>query len=197
MIKTYTKEEKKEYFQKLRDRWSENKKNAENDKDAKLKYEAIVREFPSYKISFNSFYFTLQEMVKQGLEGIPYIDTKYFNNTRGKDDIEKRALIFEALDQGQSQLLPFTEDEIRNEKELFKFDFSQYETKDPGIPSDTLVQILSFKFTNDEWKVVQEGIEYAKRQGQNSKQWFMILLGQYLRSNGLASGFKMDELSTK
>ncbi len=115
--------------------------------------------------------------------------TVYFNNTKGKDDIEKRSKIFESLDAGQSQLLPFTEEEIRHEKELFKFDFSQYETKDPGIPSDTLVQILSFKFTDDEWKVVQDAIQFAKSEGQNEKQWFMIILGQYLRSKGIKSGF--------
>ncbi len=115
--------------------------------------------------------------------------TIYFNNTKGKDDIEKRSQIFEALDAGQSQLLPFTEDEIKNEKELFKFDFSQYETKDPGISEDVFVQILSLKFSHDEWKVVQDGITHAKGENQNEKQWFMVMLGQYLRSKSIRSGF--------
>src|SRR3990167_256179 len=33
--------------------------------------------------------------------------TIYFNNTHGKDDIEKRAKLYEEIDAGQSQLLPF------------------------------------------------------------------------------------------
>jgi len=106
--------------------------------------------------------------------------TIYFNNTRGKDDIEKRSQILEALEQGQCQLLPFTEQEIENEKKLFKFDFSQYESKDPGIPADTLVHVLSFKFTDDEWKQVEQAMSFAKQENYNEKQWFMLVLGRYL-----------------
>lgn len=53
--------------------------------------------------------------------------TVLLNNLRGKDDLEKRAKIFEVLDQGQMQLLPFTEEEIQNTKDLFKFDFLKYD----------------------------------------------------------------------
>lgn len=106
--------------------------------------------------------------------------TIYFNNTRGKDDIEKRSKILEALDKGQAQLLPFTAEEIENEKKLFKFDFSQYETTDPGIPANTLVKVLSIRFTEEEWKKVEEAISFAKQDSQNEKQWFMITLMKYL-----------------
>lgn len=55
--------------------------------------------------------------------------TIYFNNMHGKDDIEKRAKLYEEIDEGQAQLLPFSEEQIKNEKELFKFDFSQYDAQ--------------------------------------------------------------------
>lgn len=53
--------------------------------------------------------------------------TLYFNNMKGSDNVEKKAKLFEEIDEGQAQLLPFTADEIRNTKELFKFDFSKYD----------------------------------------------------------------------
>lgn len=107
--------------------------------------------------------------------------TVMLNNLRGKDDIEKRAIILESLNEGQLQLLPFTAEEIENEKKLFKFDFSQYESKDEGVPADTLAHILSFKFNDDEWKVVQEAIVWAKGEKNTEKQMFMEMLKHYLQ----------------
>ena len=46
--------------------------------------------------------------------------TIYFNNTRGKDDVEKRAQIFEELEQGQTTFLPWTEEEISFLNDSFK-----------------------------------------------------------------------------
>lgn len=74
--------------------------------------------------------------------------TIYFNNTHGKDDIQKRAKLYEQMDQGQAQLLPFTEEEIKNEKELFKFDFSKYEQKQE-ISKDKKASIISLVVPDD------------------------------------------------
>lgn len=115
--------------------------------------------------------------------------TVLLNNLRGKDDIEKRAAIYKKLDEGQLQLLPFTADEIKNEKDLFEFDFSQYESKDIGIPSNEMIKVLSFKFSGSEWSVVNEALQFAKSQGQTEKQWFMLVLKEYLRKNGIKIGF--------
>jgi len=104
--------------------------------------------------------------------------TLYFNNTKGKDDIEKVAQIFETLEQGQSQLLPYTEDEIRNTKELFKFDFAQYQTNDPGLQNE-IPHVLSFKFTEEEWKMIERVMEYVKKEEKTEKQWFMDMLDLY------------------
>lgn len=78
---TYTTEQKKEYFKQLRERWSANKTNADNDTDAKVRYEAIMRE-TNGKFSYYSYYFTLCDMRKNGFEGNPYVDCKTFNGWR-------------------------------------------------------------------------------------------------------------------
>lgn len=78
MKKTYTKEQKQEYFKKLRERWAECKKLSEQDTDAKLKYEQVIKQAGG-KFSYTSFYFTLLDMKRAGLDGLPYIDTKTFN----------------------------------------------------------------------------------------------------------------------
>src|SRR3990167_4523362 len=53
--------------------------------------------------------------------------TILLNNLHGKDDVFKRAKILEVLNEGQLQLLPFTQEEIEHEKKFVNFDFSQYE----------------------------------------------------------------------
>ena len=78
MKKTHTSEEKKEYFNSLRQRWATNKALAESDTTARAKYEAILAETPNYKISYANFYFISQEMKRQKMDGLPYVDAKTF-----------------------------------------------------------------------------------------------------------------------
>ena len=74
--------------------------------------------------------------------------TIYFNNTHGKDDIQKRAKLYEEINEGQAQLLPFSEEEIKNEKELFKFDFSKYDQKQ-DISRDKKASVISLVVPDD------------------------------------------------
>lgn len=76
---TYTKEEKKEYFKNLREKWNQNKIKADNDSNIRERYEAIIKESGG-KFSYYSFYFTLMDMKANGFEGNPYVDCKTFNN---------------------------------------------------------------------------------------------------------------------
>lgn len=76
MIKEYTKEQKSEYFKNLRERWAQNKLAADQDLDARKRFEAIESE--AGKISYYSFYFTLQDMIRNKFEGNPYVDTKTY-----------------------------------------------------------------------------------------------------------------------
>lgn len=82
MKKEYTAEQKRAYFQGLRERWTANKEAAAKDTDALAQYEAMRIESPSGRVSFYSFYYTLQDMRAQGLEGLPYIDAKTFKSWR-------------------------------------------------------------------------------------------------------------------
>lgn len=78
----HTAEEKRAYFQGLRDRWTANKAAANADNSARELYERVAAESPSGRVSFYSFYFTLSDMRKQGLDGLPYIDAKTFKSWR-------------------------------------------------------------------------------------------------------------------
>jgi len=70
----YTKEQKREYFKKLRARWMASKELADNDETAKALYKEVGGDF-----SYHSFYFTLQDMKRLGYDGVPYINCKTYN----------------------------------------------------------------------------------------------------------------------
>jgi len=80
-MKEYTKEEKKEYFKNLREQWKQNKLDASLDSNAKLRYQAILKEAGG-KISFEAYYWTLRQMGKLNLVGEPYIDCKTYQGWR-------------------------------------------------------------------------------------------------------------------
>jgi len=77
MNKTFTKEEKQKYFQGLRDQWRKAKEKAE-DPEIKNKYEILVKQSPTSRISQTSFAFILMAMEAQGLDGLPYLDCKTY-----------------------------------------------------------------------------------------------------------------------
>ena len=104
-------------------------------------------------------------------------------NETGKNDVEKLAKLYGEMSDGQLSLLGSTKEEIQNTKNLFKFDFAQYQTTDPGIPADTMAHILSFKFTDEEWLVVQKALEIVKKDKETEKQWFMQMLQHFLQVN--------------
>lgn len=70
----YTKEQKTEYFKKLREKWHKSKELAEKDDVAKALFNEVGGDY-----SYYSFYFTLMDMRALGYDGIPYIDAKTFN----------------------------------------------------------------------------------------------------------------------
>ena len=80
--KTFTADQKRQYFTGLREKWKANKEAADQDKDARARFEAIDKEAKK-GFSYYGFYFTLMNMQAQGLDGNPYIDCKTFNGWRG------------------------------------------------------------------------------------------------------------------
>lgn len=108
--------------------------------------------------------------------------TIMFNNLRGKDDIEKRAAILSALESGQLALLPWDQKEIKHMKDLVKFDFSQYDDKDP-MPDRPLNHWTIFlKVGEAERKMWDTALEIAKKRGEanSAEQLFMKMLKFYL-----------------
>jgi hypothetical protein len=81
MTKTFTPEQKRQYFTGLREQWKARKALADQDQDARARYNAIMAE-AKQGFSYYSFYFTLCDMKAQGLDGNPYIDCKTFNGWR-------------------------------------------------------------------------------------------------------------------
>ena len=106
--------------------------------------------------------------------------TIYFNNTRGKDDIEARSKLFSEITAGQSSLLPFTKAEIENEKALFKFDFSKYDKKNE-LPERTISRNFIVPLTEDEYIVVSKLMQEIKESyNQEPIQWLMEKVKQDL-----------------
>ena len=75
MKKEYTKEEKRAYYQGLRDRWNAAKKTATNEKQAEI--ETIIKNH-GLNISVTGFCMISHQMQAQGLDGLPYLDAKTF-----------------------------------------------------------------------------------------------------------------------
>lgn len=106
--------------------------------------------------------------------------TVLLNNLRGKDDIEKRAKIFADLESGQLQLLPFTNEEIENEKALFAWDFSQYDKQEEIIPREVSRTVM-IGLTEAEWELWQKSLQFAKQEHNWSElALFMYFLDDYL-----------------
>lgn len=93
--------------------------------------------------------------------------TVLINNLHGKDDIFKRAEIFKALDDGQQQLLPFTAEEIENEKKFIEFDFGQYEGES-DIPERKFSQVIVLQMNTDEASVWNKAKEELQSRGKIS-----------------------------
>lgn len=119
--------------------------------------------------------------------------TVLLNNIHGTDDLEKRAKIFEQLGEGQLQLLPFTSEEIENEKKLFKFDFSQFDNLDEVEVKDTsLIQIVVPIQVKDVWL---QCVKIAKENNESDVDLILEMMEHYIAVNkGSAPGQRAYEL---
>lgn len=69
---------KKQYTQGLRDIWKDRKALADQDTDARARFNAILASADT-KFSYYGYYFTLCDMRAQKIDGNPYVDVKTFN----------------------------------------------------------------------------------------------------------------------
>lgn len=125
--------------------------------------------------------------------------TILINNLRGKDDVFKRAKILEALEEGQLSLLPFTEEEIENEKRFVQFDFSQYDkASEDDSESNQFGKVIVLQFSQEEgavWQLAKEeltkrGIVNEKNKKKQDVQMAMKLIQNFL---GLAVEMSKDK----
>lgn len=119
--------------------------------------------------------------------------TVLLNNLKGKDDLEKRAKIYEQLSEGQLQLLPFTNEEIENEKALFKFDFSQYDEQTPiDKKKDLLIQV---PVPEEVFTLWSKCLEIAKASKKDEVQLLVQMMENYLAlEKGASVGQREQEL---
>lgn len=113
--------------------------------------------------------------------------TILLNNLRGKDDVLKRAEILKSLDEGQLQLLPFSEEEVENEKKLLDFDFSQYDEQEPVKDRQMLINV---PVSEEEYKVWQTCVDLANKEEITPTQLIMRAAEDFL---ALRKGASADQ----
>lgn len=89
-MQKHTKEERSAYFATLRDQWKASKVQADQDQDARAKWQAIRDNAPDGKMSYYGFFFCYQSMKAAGLDGLPYVDAKTFNGWKASGFIVKK-----------------------------------------------------------------------------------------------------------
>lgn len=110
--------------------------------------------------------------------------TILLNNLRGKDDIFKRAAILKELSEGQTQLLPWSNEEIENERKLVSFNFDQYNA-DSELPERTPGMLVVLPLNAEEsevWQAAKEelvsrkliSVDNAKKQQDIQCVMYMI-----------------------
>jgi ParB-like chromosome segregation protein Spo0J len=119
--------------------------------------------------------------------------TIYFNNTHGKDDIEKRARLYEEMESGQAQLLPFTEEEITHEKELFKFDFDQYNHQENIEEKRT--NLISIAVSEEIKNMWNRCLNVSKENKQEISDTLFQMMDSWLDINDLQYGKYKTEVA--
>lgn len=114
--------------------------------------------------------------------------TIHINNLHGKDDVFKRAEILQQLNEGQLQLLPFTDEQIANEKKFVQFDFAQFDVESEA-KERKFGMVVVLPMTSEEGQVWLQAKEILVERGKidkdNSKKRQDIQLVMYLLENML------------
>lgn len=108
--------------------------------------------------------------------------TILLNNIKGNDDVLKRAEILKELNKGQLSLLPFNEEEIKNELELLDFDFSQYDEEESVKPKDRTIALAVPEEVFQLWERVC--VAGAEKHGKTPVQVFVSMCEEYSALRG-------------
>jgi hypothetical protein len=122
--------------------------------------------------------------------------TMYFNNMRGKDDVEKVAKLLNEISSGQAQLLPMSEEEQQNTKELFKFDFSQFEKRAKEASEEKeKFRIIIIDVPEEEYKLWQFCKKYAEKEEQTIEKDLLVKMCKDYLAPRLGSEVKDGEVT--
>lgn len=107
--------------------------------------------------------------------------TIYFNNTKGKDDVLARAKILKDIEGDQQQLLPWTDEEIENQKALLDFDFDQFiSDEEPEENNKPKHSVLTLTVPEDVYKAWLAGVEQAEKRGWDEQRLFKMMVMEFL-----------------
>lgn len=99
--------------------------------------------------------------------------TIYFNNMKGKDDIQKRSLLLTQMSNGQTQLLPMSEEEIENEKKLTNWNFDAFVNKEK-LEEKVITRTFMVGLNEEQHSMVTELMKQVKETyGQEPVDWLM------------------------
>lgn len=83
-------------------------------------------------------------------------------------------------------LLPYTEDQIMDFKNMAQFDFSQYDTTDDEFQEDESVKTLSIKMMGDQYEVIMSTIKHVMEETEsNEARALELIIADYRASNGI------------
>lgn len=114
--------------------------------------------------------------------------TQIMNNTRGQDDILKRVKLITQLEEGQIALLPWTEEEIENQKKLLDFDFSKY-NREEDEEEKPETRTFGIELTNNQFKVLHYIMDLTRKKGE--KEQLMELARYYMELRGDVDKFNL------
>jgi ParB/RepB/Spo0J family partition protein len=119
--------------------------------------------------------------------------TMYFNNTRGRDDVLKRSKLLSELDAGQTSLLPWTDEEIANERKLSEWSINEFnETKELKKEAKDLIHLTVREAVYDAW---QHCLAIAKENNIEEEKMLVIMMDKFLEVfEGRAVGEKGLEI---
>jgi len=106
--------------------------------------------------------------------------TIFFNNTRGKDDVIKRAELIKMMEAGQAQLLPWTEDELENLKKLVDFDFSQFKDRGKTEIEKEDKRVIQLIVSEKDGKAWDKALEEGKKRKWDENKLFRVLITEFL-----------------
>ena len=103
--------------------------------------------------------------------------TLVMNNTRGQDDVLQRAKLLQDIPDSQLGLLPFEAEQIKEERDLLKFDFENLKKEARALVDSSDKRTMCFNLTQGQYDVLNLALKLTKKQDTKA---LLEILKQYL-----------------